>query len=104
MRNELGGQKRRPISLISQFTGTAIPTKLKVGDGLVSSRIGETFDAIVTGLTSRGTFVRVLKPAVEGLLAQGQQEQMLEKLRVKLIRADVQRGHIDFVRLSVRRF
>jgi len=39
----------------------------------VSSRIGETFDAIVTGLTSRGTFVRVLKPAVEGLL-EGQRE------------------------------
>jgi exoribonuclease II len=38
----------------------------------MSSRIGETFDAIVTGVTSRGTFVRVLKPAVEGLLSQGQ--------------------------------
>jgi hypothetical protein len=67
VRNELGGQKGRPISLISQFTGKAIPTKLKVGDGLVSSRIGETFDAIGTGLTSHGTFVPVLKPAVEGL-------------------------------------
>jgi len=39
----------------------------------MSSRIGETFDAIVTGVTSYGTFVRVLMPAAEGLLAQGQQ-------------------------------
>src|SRR4051812_42088812 len=38
----------------------------------MSGRVGETFDAIVTGVTPHGTFVRVLKPAVEGLLAQGQ--------------------------------
>jgi hypothetical protein len=58
----------------------------------MSSRIGETFDAIVTGVTSRGTFVRVLKPAVEGLLAQGQQGADLgDKLHVKLTRTDIQR-------------
>lgn len=65
----------------------------------MSSRIGETFDAIVTGVTSHGTFVRVLKPAVEGLLTQGQQEADVgDKLRVKLVRTDIQRGYIDFVR------
>jgi exoribonuclease R len=65
----------------------------------MSSRIGETFDAIVTGVTSRGTFVRVMKPAIEGLLAQGQQGADVEdKLRVKLTRTGVQRGYIDFVR------
>jgi VacB/RNase II family 3'-5' exoribonuclease len=65
----------------------------------MSTRIGETFDAIVTGVTSHGTFVRVLKPAVEGLLAQGQQgADVGDKLRVKLIRTDTQRGYIDFAR------
>jgi exoribonuclease-2 len=65
----------------------------------MSSRIGETFDAIVTGVTSHGTFVRVLKPSVEGLLAQGQQgADVGDKLRVKLIRTDIQRGYIDFAR------
>ncbi len=65
----------------------------------MSSRIGETFDAVVTGVTSHGTFVRVLKPAVEGLLTQGQQRvDVGDKLRVKLIRTDVQLGYIDFVR------
>ena len=34
----------------------------------MSSRIGETFDAIVTGVTPRGTFVRVMTPHIEGLL------------------------------------
>ena len=65
----------------------------------MSRRIGEMFDAIVTGVTSHGTFVRVLKPAIEGLLAQGQQgADVGDKLRVKLIRTDTQRRYIDFVR------
>jgi VacB/RNase II family 3'-5' exoribonuclease len=65
----------------------------------MSTRIGETFDAIVTGVTSHGTFVRVLKPAVEGLLAQGQQGMDVgDKLRIKLIRTDIERGYIDFAR------
>ena len=65
----------------------------------MSSRIGEVFDAIVTGVTPHGTFVRVLKPAIEGLLAQGQQgADVGDRLHVKLIRTDVQRGYIDFAR------
>jgi VacB/RNase II family 3'-5' exoribonuclease len=65
----------------------------------MSHRIGETFDALVTGATPKGTFVRVLQPRVEGLLAQGQQGlDVGDRLRVKLIRTDVQRGYIDFAR------
>ncbi|HXM20059.1 MAG TPA: RNB domain-containing ribonuclease [Terriglobales bacterium] len=65
----------------------------------MSRRIGETFDALVTGVTPKGTFVRVMQPHVEGLLAQGQQGlDVGDKLRVKLIRTDVQRGYIDFAR------
>jgi VacB/RNase II family 3'-5' exoribonuclease len=67
----------------------------------MSNRIGETFDAIVTGAGPKGTFVRVLKPAVEGMLTQGQQgADVGDKLRVKLIRTDVQRGFIDFARAN----
>ena len=66
----------------------------------MSNRIGEMFDAIATGVTPKGTFVRVLKPAVEGLLAQGQQGvDVGDKLRVKLIRTDQQQGYIDFARV-----
>jgi len=65
----------------------------------MSHRIGETFDALVTGATPKGTFVRVPQPHVEGLLAQGQQGlDVGDRLRVKLIRTDVQRGYIDFAR------
>ncbi len=65
----------------------------------MQNRIGAIFDAVVTGATPKGTFVRVLQPHVEGLLAQGQQgADVGDKLRVKLIRTDVQRGYIDFAR------
>ncbi|MGA2746575.1 MAG: RNB domain-containing ribonuclease [Candidatus Sulfotelmatobacter sp.] len=61
--------------------------------------IGEVFDAIVTGVTEGGTFVRVMQPRLEGLLAQGAQGlDVGDKLRAKLIRTDVQRGYIDFAR------
>jgi exoribonuclease-2 len=66
----------------------------------MQNRIGATFDAIVTGATPKGTFVRVAQPRVEGLLAQGQQGvDVGDKLRVKLIRTDVQHGFIDFARV-----
>jgi exoribonuclease-2 len=68
----------------------------------MSRRIGDRFDAIVTGVTPNGTFVRVLKPLVEGLLAQGQQGlDVGDRLRVKLLRTDVQHGYIDFARTSL---
>lgn len=65
----------------------------------MSHRIGECFDAIVTGVTPHGTFVRVLQPHVEGLLARGGQgADVGDKVRVKLISTDPQRGYIDFAR------
>jgi exoribonuclease-2 len=65
----------------------------------MAGRIGETFDAIVTGANSKGTFVRVLSPHVEGMLVQGQQGlDVGDSLHAKLVRTDVQRGYIDFAR------
>jgi VacB/RNase II family 3'-5' exoribonuclease len=65
----------------------------------MSTRIGETFDAIVTGVGPHGTFVRVMQPHIEGLLTQGSQGlDVGDNLRAKLTRTDFQRGFIDFVR------
>ena len=64
----------------------------------MSNRIGATFDAIVTGVTPRGTFVRVLQPHIEGLLMQAQGVDVGDRVRVKLARTDVQRGFVDFAR------
>lgn len=61
--------------------------------------IGQVFDAIVTGVTEHGTFVRVLQPYIEGLLAQGGHGlDVGDKIRAKLIRTDPQQGYIDFAR------
>ena len=66
----------------------------------MQNRIGAIFDAVVTGATPKGTFVRALQPHVEGLLAQGAQGvDVGDKFRVKLIRTDVQHGFIDFARV-----
>jgi len=66
----------------------------------MSHRVGETFDAIITGVTPKGTFVRVMQPHIEGLLAQGAQGLHVgDKLRAKLVRTDVQHGFIDFVKI-----
>jgi exoribonuclease-2 len=65
----------------------------------MSHRVGETFDAIITGVTPKGTFIRVMQPHIEGLLAQGAQELNVgDKLRAKLVRTDVQHGFIDFAK------
>ncbi len=65
----------------------------------MSSRVGEVFDAMVTGASDKGTFVRVSHPTVEGMLAHGQVGlDVGDKLRVKLVKTDVQRGFIDFAR------
>ena len=62
-------------------------------------RIGEVFDAIVTGASNKGTFVRVLQPHIEGMLVQGHQGlDVGDRLRAKLVRTDVQKGYIDFAR------
>jgi len=66
----------------------------------MQSRIGSIFDAIVTGVTPHGTFVRVLQPHVEGLLTQGQTGlDVGDRLRAQLIRTDVRKGYIDFARV-----
>jgi exoribonuclease-2 len=66
---------------------------------LVASRVGDRFDAIVTGASSKGTFVRVLAPPMEGMLVEGQHGlDVGDRVRVRLVRVNVERGYIDFVR------
>jgi exoribonuclease-2 len=66
---------------------------------LLSGKIGQQFDAIVTGAADKGTWVRLLQPPTEGRLMQGTQGLKVgDHVRVKLIHTDVQRGFIDFAR------
>jgi VacB/RNase II family 3'-5' exoribonuclease len=68
---------------------------------LLESRIGEQFDAIVTGAADKGTWVRILHPPIEGRLESGfEGVDVGHRLRVQLIRTDVERGYIDFKRVG----
>lgn len=68
---------------------------------LLESRIGEQFDAIVTGAADKGTWVRLLHLPVEGRLASGFEGMDVgHRLRVRLVHTDVERGYIDFMRVS----
>jgi VacB/RNase II family 3'-5' exoribonuclease len=72
---------------------------------LLESRIGEQFDAIVTGASGKGTWARLLTVPIEGRLARGFEGlDVGDRVRVQLISVDVGRGFIDFKRaLSARR-
>jgi VacB/RNase II family 3'-5' exoribonuclease len=64
---------------------------------LLEARIGEQFDAIVTSVSEKGTWVRIFQPPIEGKLTSGSKGVIERaKLRVQLIRTDVNRGFIDF--------
>jgi exoribonuclease-2 len=67
----------------------------------LSPRIGQFFDAIITGASEKGTWVRVLQPPVEGYLAQGGHGlDVGDRVRVKLITVNVEKGFIDFARVT----
>jgi exoribonuclease-2 len=66
---------------------------------LLSDRVGERFDAIVSGASDKGTWVHVEHPAAEGKLVRGEHGlDVGDHLRVELVSTDVERGFVDFAR------
>ncbi|MGA8242501.1 MAG: RNB domain-containing ribonuclease [Desulfobacterales bacterium] len=64
---------------------------------LLSSRIGDRFDAICTGAADKGTWVRIFEPPIEGRLLYGAEGvDVGHRLKVQLVRTDVEKGYIDF--------
>jgi exoribonuclease-2 len=63
-------------------------------------KVGQSFSAVVTGVTPKGVYVRVLGPPVEGRLMHGEQGlDVGDRVQVKLLSTDPQRGFIDFGRV-----
>ena len=68
---------------------------------LLQSRISEEFDAIVSGASTKGTWVRLLQPHVEGKLVKGYNGLKVgQKLKVRLLKINVEEGFIDFERVG----
>jgi len=66
---------------------------------LLADRIGQVFDALVTGASAKGIWVRINHPNVEGRVVRGFEGMDVgEKVRVTLLGVDAERGHIDFAR------
>jgi len=64
---------------------------------LLERRVGATFDAIVTGVKGDATYVRLLSPPAEGRVVRGESGMDVgERVRVRLVRTDAERGFIDF--------
>jgi VacB/RNase II family 3'-5' exoribonuclease len=64
---------------------------------LMESRIGEEFDAIVSGASPKGTWIRLLQPHVEGKLVKGFAGLKVgQKLKARLTEINVEQGFIDF--------
>jgi len=68
---------------------------------LLSTRIGQEFDGIVTGAGPKGTYARVFDPPVEGRVERGAAGlDVGDRVRVKLVHTDPERGFIDFERVG----
>jgi exoribonuclease-2 len=64
---------------------------------LLANRIGDEFDAIVTGVKKDGTYVRLLSPPAEGRVVRGEEGMDVgERVRVRLTATDAVHGFIDF--------
>ena len=67
----------------------------------LQNRVGQEFDAVVTGVTPKGVFVRIFHPPVEGRVMRGEHGlDVGDRVRVTLLSTDPQRGFIDFARAT----
>lgn len=67
---------------------------------MLSERVGEAFDGVITGASEKGTWVRVLSVPVEGKVVRGGLGlDVGQRVRVKLLSVDVDRGFIDFQKI-----
>ena len=67
---------------------------------LLSSRIGEVFDGVVTGASPKGTYARLLKLPAEGRIVSGIQALHVgDPVRVRLTSVEIHKGFIDFARV-----
>jgi exoribonuclease R len=66
---------------------------------VLAAHVGERFEAVVTGVTDEGVWVRIARPMAEGKLVRGFEAlDVGDRIQVELVETDVERGFIDFTR------
>jgi hypothetical protein len=71
---------------------------------LLQDRIGDIFEALVTGASEKGTYVRLITPPAEGRVIRGERGMWVgQKLNVRLLKTDPYNGFIDFERAGGKR-
>jgi exoribonuclease-2 len=67
---------------------------------MLGEHVGETFDAVVTGVKPKGTFARLLRPPADGMVVRRARGLRVgDRVRVRLLSTDPERGFIDFARV-----
>ncbi|HMD14499.1 MAG TPA: RNB domain-containing ribonuclease, partial [Bacteroidota bacterium] len=68
---------------------------------VLESKLNQRFDAIVTGASAKGTWVRLMHPPIEGKLVNGfEGADVGHRISVQLVHIDVERGYIDFKKVK----
>jgi exoribonuclease-2 len=71
-----------------------------IAANLLANQIGQVFDGIITGVSAKGTFVRLEKFPAEGMVVRNARGvDVGDKVRVKLVGTDAYRGFVDFERI-----
>jgi VacB/RNase II family 3'-5' exoribonuclease len=66
---------------------------------LLQDRIGAVFEALVTGASEKGTYVRLINPPAEGRVIRGERGMWVgQNVNVRLLKTDPYNGFIDFER------
>jgi VacB/RNase II family 3'-5' exoribonuclease len=100
---ELGELARHCTEMEDSATKVERRVRKSAAALLLQSRIGERFDAIVTGASAKGTWVRIVRPAAEGKVVDGYEGlDVGDRTRVELVHTDVERGFVDFARVDAR--
>jgi exoribonuclease-2 len=82
----------RKVERMSRKAATAV---------LLSKHVGETFDGIVTGAKEKGIYARLISPPADGRIVENERGLAVgDKVRLRLLSTDAERGFIDFARVG----
>jgi exoribonuclease R len=71
------------------------------GAAMMADRVGDSFAAVITAASRKGTYARLLNPPVEGRVVSGAEGlDVGDTVRLKLVNVDAPKGFIDFAHVG----